>query len=521
MRGRPEPDDRTDATYRIDVGTVDGASDGPARLIIVGGPYIGRKMVMSKEITIGRSPQAQFSVDDGSMSRLHASIRLDDGNRYVIQDLRSKNGTFVNDERVTTASLRFGDRIQIGTSTFLFTHHNPIDEQLAHQQKMEVLGRIGAGIAHDFNNLLGVISASVGYLASLPKTHTLGDPDVAECWSDIETATVRASELTSRLLGVARQSGHVFRRIAIGELVQEVAELSARTTTRNIDISYHASPNLVVAGDRGRLHQMLMNLVINARDAMPAGGSICLEARAVAPDKLPPDPMLRGKQILVSVTDTGTGMDEETRARAFEPFYTTKSDGKGTGLGLATTLETARYHGGTVFIDSEVGKGTSIKIYLPATDNPSRAAADVEQSRSTYSAGVAGESARILLVDDDAAIRRSIGRLLKSRGHQVHFAHDGQQALEAYRQYRPDVVLLDLDMPVLAGRPAYRKLREIDANAKVLFISGHWDERYDHEYGAEEHGPLGFLRKPCDPAELNQAIRSALHAFPARAMGRL
>lgn len=480
------------------------ASVSVPRLILLSGTQAGRKFPVGADMTLGRGSQASLFLDDKRMSRLHSRIFLSEPGTYVIEDLNSLNGSFVNGNRITRHALAFGDKIQVGSSTLLFTHDNPLDEQLAQMQKMEMLGRVGAGIAHDFNNLLGVAVASMDYLATLPSERKLGDADVRECHDDIRAALKRAAELTMRLLGVARRGGYVMARLDVGNLAREVVELVRRVTAQNVRIECETEPDAVMIGDQGQIHQTLMNLCLNARDAMPGGGCLRITVRREAHQGAA---AVLGEAVMVAVVDDGVGMDENTRRRAFESFFTTKEGGRGTGLGLATVLETVKVHGGYVDLQSQLGQGTQVRLFFPAAprvDQPR----PVTQTLADMPVGAISQAqnvVRVLLVDDDAGVRRSLSRVLAMQGHEVEQAANGRLALDAYRSLRPDVVLMDLDMPELSGRQAYEKLLALDPKAKVIFMSGHG--------GTGGAGPpLGcsFLQKPCGAEDLRSAIASAV-----------
>jgi len=481
---------------------------GVPRLILLSGPQAGRKFPVGAEMTLGRGSQATLFLDDKRLSRVHARIFQGAVGQYGIEDLQSLNGTFVNGRRITSQGLVYGDKIQVGSVSLLFTHDNPHDEQLAQVQKMEVLGRIGAGIAHDFNNLLGVAVASMDYLATLPAGRTMGDADVRECHEDVRAALKRAADLTMRLLGVARRGGYMMGRIEVGVLATEVAELVRRVTNQSVHIDCKVVPDAQVIGDQGQIHQALMNLCINARDAMPSGGALTISVtREASPPALG---VAVGDVVVISVSDTGIGMDEETRRRAFESFFTTKEGDKGTGLGLATVLETVKVHGGNIDLASQLGRGTTLRLLFPAAPKieRGRVGADTLMDIPTHSLNRAKGTARILLVDDDPGVRRSLSRLLSMQGHEVEQAANGQLAIDVYPTIRPDLVLMDLDMPVLGGRKAYEALLVMDPSVKVIFMSGHGVA------GTVGGPPPGctFLQKPCGIDDLRTAIEGSLSA---------
>ncbi len=480
-------------------------NSGVPRLILLSGPQAGRKFPVAAEMTLGRGSQATVFLDDKRLSRLHARIFSADSNTYVVEDLKSLNGSFVNGNRIGQHVLSYGDKIQVGASTLLFTHDNPLDEQLAQMQKMEMLGRVGAGIAHDFNNLLGVAVASMDYIATLPGDRTLGEADIRECHEDIRSALKRAAELTMRLLGVARRGGYVMARLDVGNLAREVAELVRRVTPQNVQIECDLQAETPVIGDQGQIHQALMNLCLNARDAMSGGGILKV---AVRRENSQGAAAVLGEAVLVSVSDTGVGMDEKTRRRAFESFFTTKEGSRGTGLGLATVLETVKVHGGYVDLQSQLGQGTTVRLFFPAAPRVDKSRIGTQTLTDLPIRNVRQPQGlvRVLLVDDDEGVRRSLSRVLAMQGHEVEQAANGQLALDAYRTVRPDVVLMDLDMPVLSGRQAYDRLITLDPKAKVIFMSGHGGS------GTAGGPPPGcsFLQKPCGAADLRSAIAAAV-----------
>ncbi|MDZ4693598.1 MAG: ATP-binding protein [Deltaproteobacteria bacterium] len=479
-----------------------------ARLVGVSGSVAARKFPVGNRVTVGRSSKADISVEDLKLSRIHFRI-IRQGKGYVIEDLDSKNGTLVNQKPVTKVVLEFGNEIRVGDTVFLFTHHNPVEDKLLQKQRMELLGRIGAGVAHDFNNLLGAAIASVDFLTSLPARVTMGDSDVVSCLTDIDRALKRAAELSSRLLGVSRQHGYLLERLDLGNLCREVIELLRRTLPRSVEAVFNCEPSLEVMGDWGQLHQVVMNVCVNARDAMSAGGTMTV---AVVRRR----PTLGGDghgQIVLTIEDTGKGMDEATRRRAFDPFFTTKGEGEGTGLGLATVLEIVKYHGGQVDLKTAKGQGTMVGISLPSAPvDDARRVSETAMDLPTIDGKIdPPKSARlvVLIVDDNGAVRRSLGRLLKAKGYDVLHAADGSEGLRVYGNERPDLVLMDLDMPVLAGPEAYRQLKALDPNARVIIMSGHSIARVEANHPWPDEGPV-LLQKPCGKDDLEKAISAAL-----------
>ncbi len=261
---------------------VGGAGEGLARLVVLMGPEPGRRFTLRDQpFVIGRSEDCDIQLDDSKVSRRHVRIRTSKG-RWIAEDLGSRNGTLINGETLEAGRpLEVGDRIQLSAETLLlFTRQDPLEDLLLHRQQMEIIGHLAAGIAHDFNNLLNVVEASSSQLRSLPPSTPLGDPVVAECHADIRAASRRAAELTAKLLAIAgrRDGGESGDEVDVSALAADVLQLARRTLGASIALDAHVDRGLLVRGDYAALHQVLMNLCINARDAMPDGGTIKLRA---------------------------------------------------------------------------------------------------------------------------------------------------------------------------------------------------------------------------------------------------
>ena len=482
---------------------------GPARLIAIAGSQAGRKFKIGDHASIGRSGDVSVTLEDPEVSRNHARVSKSDLGAYLLEDLGSKNGTLVNGVPITRHVLCFGDKIQVGPRVvLLFAPFDPIEEQLLQRQRLEALGRVGAGVAHDLNNMLGAIGASVDFLGNLPKERTLASEEVRECFEDIRIASSQATELTRGILKFARGRADAHSPVDVSGLCGDVMRLIRHIFDRAIQIESKIHPGLSVRGDQAELHQVLMNLCLNARDAMPNGGVLRVSASVFTPDtdKLPEQLSPDVPHLVLSVEDNGVGMDGATRARIFEAFFTTKREGAGFGLGLATVKEVVTFHGGQIRIETEEGKGTRFLVFLPRHDS------DREPRKATGTHEVPQPSSRglILLVDDEEVVRRSFARLLRQAGHVVMEATDGVKAIETYRKAhpRPHVVVLDLDMPVLSGEETQARLLELDPNVRILFVSGH--DEPTRESAVRAHGALGFLRKPCKVQRLLSAVSDAL-----------
>ncbi len=480
-----------------------------ARIVVLAGELAGDKYAIDQTLTLGRGEQADVRIDDTLVSRVHARIFTHDNGSFVIEDLQSRNGTLVNGMAITKQVLTYGDRIQIGSSLLLFAHHDPMEEQVAQRRKLEAIGRLGTGVAHDFNNLLGAVRSSIDFLNALPSETKVGDPDVREAFNDIRGAAAAATEMTSRLLGFAREVRGSHTEVDLSELCHHVVQLARHTFHRSISIDARIEGGLKVSGDRGQLHQLLMNLMINARDAMPNGGKLTITAKKadkIELEKAPLNPLVA--HAVITVEDTGVGMDDATRERAFDPFFTTKGDQVGAGLGLAAVYEIAKTHNGHITVHSVPNRGSQFQVVFPLTsDRPM-----VPTEPSLPAITLPRTQLLILLVDDEDVVRRSAGRVVRQSGHRVIFAKSGKEALRIYTetQPRPDLVLMDLNMPGMTGDQAFEELKALDAEAPVVFVSGYWDR--DLERKLRSMGALGFVQKPYEAATLRDAIVQAMTA---------
>ncbi len=378
--------------------------------------------------------------------------------------------------------------------------------QLQQSQKMEAIGRLAGGVAHDMNNVLGAIlgSASVLELEVEPD-----DPKRADI-ENILVACRKGRDLTRDLLGFARKGKYVKESIFLNDVVAEVKALLTRTIAKRISVETILDDELdPVEGDRGQIHHALMNVCINAADAMEGPSRLTLSTRNVVLDDIAVGRIggiFPGRYIELKIIDTGIGMDEDTLRMVFEPFFTTKPKGEGTGLGLSMVYGAIKNHGGAVSIDSEVGIGTTVSFYLPAKNNTAPQVVANENLKHSSKLDRGG----ILLVDDEHIIRNSARRLLEKLGYTVFLAENGFAALDAYRSHMNEItlVILDLIMPEMDGPEAFRELLKIDPELKILLLSGYssHDEKIEKLL---KQGALGFVQKPFDLRTLSDAVKSA------------
>lgn len=477
----------------------------PSLTVLAG--EVQRSYRLGDRARVGRAQDSEVRLSSDEVSRHHLLVeRTADG--FVVSDLSSKNGTRVNGQVLRPGvpqTLHYGDRLTLGRSVLLlFTPHDDVEEQLMMAQRLESLGRLAGGVAHDFNNLLGTVITNLTYLRRLQPETRLDHPDVRSTLDDSHAALRRASELTRQLLGFARQSREHDRPVNFSELVGEVVRMLRRTIDPAITITEEIAPKIVVIADPNQLQQVLMNLVLNAADALEGGGRIEIRLREVLGGGLTSG---HRPHALLEVEDDGHGMDEVTKARAFEPFFTTKQAGRGTGLGLSLVYGVAKSYGGEAQIESSPGHGTKVRFLLPVASSP-ELPTPIGASRS----GGDLSTGLVLLVDDEDLFRNSTTRMLRHLGFQVAPTRSGREALELLRSnpgvYR--VVMLDLVMPDLTGEATFHAIRQLDPGAQVIVISGQHDtHRVDALLQA---GARAFVPKPFDLETLRKELREAVEA---------
>ena len=386
------------------------------------------------------------------------------------------------------------------------TERRRLTEEIIRAQKMETIGLLAGGVAHDFNNILsGVLG-----LASLINRRP-GDAERCRAYSGmIEDSVGQAAELTTRLLALARQSPPQMRPVDLNRAIDGTLEIVARTFQKEITVEVQLAADLpTVVGDDAQLAQATMNLCLNARDAMPEGGTLRVwtEFRKLTAEekfRLPAQTAEEG--VILTVEDTGDGIAPEDLVRIFDPFFTTKAPGKGTGLGLSTVHWVVKNHGGCCHVDSVFGKGTSFRICMPAHG----ALAELCEP-TPRRAGGRGEL--LLLVDDDETVRLTCKTILREAGYRVMCAADGREGLEMFRQHREEValVLLDVIMPHMGGTTCLAELRRISPELRVVIISG-YEPGERTELGSP--GVAGYLQKPFGIDQLANAVRRALDDEP-------
>jgi two-component system cell cycle sensor histidine kinase/response regulator CckA len=417
---------------------------------------------------------------------------------------RKKDGKTIQVETISHELEYAGRRVRLVVAQDV-SERQLLEQQLRQSQKMEAVGRLAGGVAHDFNNLLMVIKGHTELLLNvLPRSE-----HCARKIEQIEKAADRATALTRQLLAFSRLQVLQPRVMNLNEVVEEMGRLLPRLIGEDVELVIRGAADLgAIRADASQMEQVIMNLAVNARDAMPGGGRLLIETSNAELDSTynSVHPVVReGRYILLAVSDTGTGMDAKTQAHIFEPFFTTKPQGKGTGLGLATVYGVVKQSGGFIWVYSEVGRGTSFKIYLPRVDQP------VERVGPTRTVSEAPRGTeKILLAEDEQDVREVAREFLESGGYTVIEAHDGAEALKKVEKYQGtiDLLVTDMVMPGMTGQELTTRLMESRPDIRVLYMTG-YSERAAVD-SARGESSMRLLAKPFSRWALLRAVHDIL-----------
>ncbi len=481
--------------------------------ILAANPESCRIFAMSEEELCRAGRAGLVDMTDPRATKLLEERNLTGRCRGEITMIRGDGSRFPAE----ISSAVFSDKEGIQKTSLVIrdvTERRNLEHQLRQSQKMEAVGTLAGGIAHDFNNIL---TAIIGY-STLLQMEMEGAGKVQEYADNLLALSERASSLTKGLLAFSRKQLMTPGMVSLNEIVTSFTRLIGRLIGENITVETRLSTSgMTILADYGQIEQVLMNLATNARDAMPGGGRLLIETDRVNLE--PDDQRLAeagepGPYALLSVSDTGSGMDEETRARIFEPFFTTKDTGKGTGLGLSIIYGIVSQHRGFVSVSSLPGCGTTVNVYLPSVEPADQAV------RTESPAPVAGGSETILIAEDDPASRTIIKQVLQQFGYRVVEAADGEEAVAIFRGSNDAIplVILDVVMPRKNGKEAFDAIVKINPDVSALFISGYAAD-FHVQGGLLPEGML-FLPKPVSPRDLLRSIRQLLDGQAAADRGR-
>ena len=478
-------------------------SRGPDGVILSWNAAAERLFGYSAEEMIGRSGDLMQPEDRTDMDAIRQGLHRGERQQSYETKARAKDGSEVLIS-VSSSPIRDSDGELVGVASVMrdITEQRRLEDHLRQSQKMEAIGNLAGGVAHDFNNVLTVIrTASEAVLGELE------EGALRDKVRQIDLAAEHAATLTRQLLAFSRQQVLESEPIDLNSVVRATCEMAARLVGEQVQIDLQLGEELpAVEMDRGQFQQVILNLCVNARDAMPGGGRLRILTSAVEVDEtyvaehleVPP-----GDYVLLELTDSGVGMDEQTRERVFDPFFTTKPEG--TGLGLATVYGIVKQSGGQIFVYSEPGIGTTFRIYLP----PHLAAAPSPRIAPSANGQHTGHET-ILLVEDGDLLRPMITDILESRGYTVVSAADGVEALTAFGEHdgTVDLLLTDIVMPRMNGRELAERLLAMNPAMRVVFTSGYPDDRAIQQLIAE--GDVAFIQKPYGGNELVAKIRASL-----------
>ncbi len=461
----------------------------------------------SAEEMLGRHPWDFMVEKDQARSAFHAKISgaIPAGQGFEQTYLKkdgSKLPVLIRDRLLTD-----GDGKIVGMRSVMqdITRRKQLEEQLRQSQKMEAIGQLAGGVAHDFNNILTGIS---GYVSLLLDEFEPGS-HVHEDLSKIGKLADRAAVLTQQLLAFSRRQALQPIVLDMNELIEEVTQMLTSVMGEDVEVQTRFAPDLGnVHADPAQITQVLMNLALNARDAMPEGGVLTIETDNVVLDDEYASAhtgVTPGPYVMTAITDTGCGMDPQTQERIFDPFFTTKPTGRGSGLGLPTAYGIVKQHGGNIWVYSEPGEGTTFKFYLPRTEGKARPFKTEDRAE-----GAAGGEESVLVVEDEQSVRELATRVLREKGYAVVAAATPKEAENLFHQHGGEFALLltDVILPGRSGAELYDRLRSSSPVLKVLYMSSYTDSVIVQRGKIAEGTP--FMRKPFSAEELAQKVRDLL-----------
>ena len=445
--------------------------------------------------------------DDRTVFESEFKAAVNEGKLFeIIHSIKRKDGTLrIVHQKAEHEKDSKGNVVRILGMIHDITDQKELEEQLRQSQKMEAIGLLAGGIAHDFNNLLMVILCNCDLMLADMRENDPHTDDIIE----IKKSGQRAAELTKQLLAFSRKQVLKPQILDLNMIIGDLEKMVTRLVGEKIDIVTKMRPNIdMVKADRGQVDQIVMNLVVNARDAMPKGGKIIIETMNVALD----DNYLKkysdikpGNYVMLAVTDTGSGMNKETVDKIFEPFFTTKSIGKGTGLGLSTVYGIVRQSGGYIYCYSELGRGTAFKIYLPVAEE-----GVISDKDKTIIDDLRSHGETIVVIDDEKEIREVIARMLEQEGYNILIADKYEDILNYYETQKIDLLITDVIMPEINGDEIGEMILEKYPGTKIIFMSG-YTESTIMDYSLLDKNKI-YLQKPFSRQSLVQSVNEILNS---------
>jgi len=483
-------------------------ADGTIRYI---SPAVERVLAYSPEEMVGKHPREFFHPDEApSLEAIFADAIQKPGFTAVADFwLRRKDGSWAAIEGVGKNLLHNPAVGGFVASLRDITERKQLEERLRQSQKMEAVGKLAGGVAHDFNNILTTIT---GYSDLVLSRLNESDPLFKDVF-EIRKAGERATSLTRQLLAFSRRQVLQPKVIRVNRVIAEMDRMLQRLIGEDIDLVTVLDAQLgCIKVDPGQIEQVVLNLAINARDAMPNGGRLTIETSNVELDEAYArrhTDVLPGPYVLIAVSDTGCGMDEGTKSRIFEPFFTTKEVGKGTGLGLSMIYGIVRQSGGHIWVYSEAGRGTTFKIYFPRVEGPPEEFETLGQR-----AALARGTETVLLVEDEAEVRKLVREILEMNGYKVLEVDRGSKAIEIGKRCEEPIHLMitDVVMPGMSGRELAQRLAPVRPQMRVLYMSGYTENAIVHHGVLDEE--TAFIQKPFTPAALALKVRHVLDKTP-------
>ncbi|MBI4542932.1 MAG: PAS domain S-box protein [Gemmatimonadetes bacterium] len=473
----------------------------------------GRYLLMNSVAAraVGRTLDTVIGQRDDDLFPPEMAHRYGESDRRVVSS--GAADTFEDVDQVGRPQLVMKAPLRDGTGKIVgvlgiardMTERKRLEEQMRQSQRLEAVGRLAGGVAHDFNNLLTAILGSTDLILESPELDHALREDVGE----IRRASLRAADLTRQLLAFSRRQLLQPELLDLNTVVADMDKLLRRLIGEDVALRTVLAASLrAVRADPGQIEQVIANLSVNARDAMPRGGALTLETANVEvgeAEAAERSALVPGEYVKLVVSDTGSGMDVETRSHLFEPFFTTKRKGEGTGLGLATVYGIVKQSGGYVYVDSEPGRGTTVTIFLPAV-----AAATMPPAPRLPPAASHRGAETILVVEDEEAVRKLTRRLLEARGYTVLAAASGGEALSLVERYAGGIALLvsDVVMPGMSGPEVVQRVCALRPETKALLVSGYTDDAMIR-HGVRDSG-IAFLQKPFTPDALARKVRELL-----------